>query len=372
MITSSDILHGNILIVDDQAVNVLLLERMLRGAGYRAITSTTDPAAVYALHLENRYDLILLDLQMPRIDGFQVMESLKEIEADDYLPVLVVTAQPEHKLRALNAGARDFVSKPFDLAEVLVRVHNMLELRLLHLEAKRLYARVTAEQQVSERLLLNVLPRQIAERLKQQSNLMADTMLGPMDDRFLPLIADSFPDVTVMFADIVGFTGFSAGVTPERLVILLNEIFTDFDDIADRRGLEKIKTIGDAYMAVAGIPVPAVDHVERAAQMALDMLDALDGFNRRNGYSLQMRIGFHCGAVVAGVIGKRKFIYDLWGDTVNIASQMESRGVAGRIQVTDVARQRLGDPFTLVERGAVAVKGQGELHTWFLDGRNGP
>ena len=372
MITSSDILHGNILIVDDQATNVLLLERVLRGAGYDAIASTTDPGAVCPLHLENHYDLILLDLQMPGMDGFQVMEGLKEIEADGYLPVLVVTAQPDHKLRALNAGARDFVSKPFDLAEVLIRVHNMLEIRLLHGETKRLYERVAAEQKVSERLLLNVLPRPIAERLKKQSDFTADTLLDVMDDRFLPLIADSFPDVTVMFSDIVGFTDFSTGVTPERLVILLNEIFTDFDNIADYRGLEKIKTIGDAYMAVAGVPVPVVDHVGRAAHMALDMMDALGAFNQRNGYSLQMRIGVHSGAVVAGVIGKRKFIYDLWGDTVNIASQMESRGVAGRIQVTDATRQRLGDPFTLVERGAVAVKGQGELRTWFLNGRNGP
>ena len=369
---SSDILHGKILVVDDQAVNVRLLERMLLDAGYDAVSTTTDPVAVCALHLENQYDLILLDLQMPDMDGFQVMESLKEIEADSYLPVLVITAQPDQKLRALNSGARDFVSKPFDLAEVLIRVHNMLEIRLLHLETRRLCERLTAEQKVSERLLLNVLPRPIVERLKLRSNGAADTSLEVTDDRFLPLIADSFPDVTVMFGDIVGFTEFSARITPERLVILLNEVFTDFDGITEHRGLEKIKTIGDAYMAVAGIPTPAVDHAGRAAHMALDMLDALDAFNQRNGYALQMRIGIHCGAVVAGVIGRRKFIYDLWGDTVNIASQMESHGVAGRIQVTDAARQRLRDPFTLVERGAVAVKGQGELHTWFLTGRDGP
>ena len=129
---STDILGGKILIVDDQSVNVMLLERVLADAGYTAVASTTDPNAVCALHRRNRYDLILLDLQMPLMDGFQVMEGLQEIEAEGYLPVLVITAQPEHKLRALRAGAKDFISKPFDMVEVLARVHNMLEVRLLH------------------------------------------------------------------------------------------------------------------------------------------------------------------------------------------------------------------------------------------------
>jgi adenylate cyclase len=363
MISSSDVLQGKILIVDDLETNVQLLERMLRGAGYVSITSTRNPFEVCELHNQNHYDLILLDLQMPGMDGFQVMENLKKIETDGYLPVLVITAHPGHKLHALQAGARDFISKPFELSEVLARVHNMLEVRLLHLETKKLYDLVLAEQKVSERLLLNVLPYAIAERLKGRPEVMADS--------FTEVIADSFADVTVLFADIVGFTQFCVGVEPGQLVILLNEIFSDFDSIADHRGLEKIKTIGDAYMAVAGIPVPVADHVMRAAHMALDMMDALAAFNERHGYTLQMRIGINSGAVVAGVIGKRKFIYDLWGDTVNTASRMESLGVAGRIQVTDVTRQRLREQFLLEERGTIDVKGKGEMHTWFLNSRKG-
>ncbi len=362
MISSSDILNASILIVDDLAANVQLLERILHSAGYVSVTSTMNSTEVCELHRKNRYDLILLDLQMPGMDGFQVMEGLKEIETGGYLPVLVITAQPDHKLRALNAGAKDFVSKPFDLPEVLIRVYNMLEVRLLHLETKKLYDRVVAEQKVSERLLLNVLPYAIAERLKGRPEVMADS--------FTEVIADSFADVTVLFADIVGFTKFSVGMSPEKLVVLLNEIFTGFDSVTDNRGLEKIKTIGDSYMAVAGIPVPAADHVARAAHMALDMMDVLTAFNQRNGYTLQMRIGINSGAVVAGVIGKRKFIYDLWGDTVNTASRMESHGVAGRIQVTDATRQRLGEPFVFEQRGAIEVKGKGEMHTWFLNSRN--
>ena len=362
MISSTDILHGKILIVDDQEANVLLLERMLRGAGYVSISSTRDPSEVCTLHLKNHYGLILLDLRMPVMDGFQVMESLKEIETGGYLPVLVVTAEPAHKLRALNAGARDFISKPLEMAEVLARVHNMLEVRLLHLESKRLYEQVVAEQRVSERLLCNVLPHSIAERLKGRPEIIVGS--------FSEIIADSFSEVTVLFADIVGFTKFSTSVSPERLVALLNEIFTDYDTIADKHGLEKIKSIGDAYMAAAGLPVPVNDHAARAAHMALDMLDALARFNERSGYCFQMRIGINSGAVVAGVIGKRKFIYDLWGAAVNTASRMESHGVAGCIQISEATRSRLGKPFLFEERGAIDVKDMGELRTWFLTGRS--
>ena len=363
MIGSGDILNGNILIVDDKAANVLLLDGMLRGAGYASVSSTLDPRAVREMHLRNRYDLILLDLQMPDMDGFQVMESLKEIETDGYLSVIAITAQPGHKLRALNAGAKDFISKPFELAEVLIRVRNMLEVRLLHLEMKRLFERVTAEQKVSERLLLNVLPHSIAERLKGRPEIAADS--------FAAIIADRFSDVTVLFADIVGFTRFSEGVSAEVLVGLLNEIFTRFDGIAGERGLEKIKTIGDCYMAASGLPAPAADHAIRAAHMALDMLETMERFNESSRYKLQVRIGLDTGAAVAGVIGKRKFLYDLWGDVVNTASRMESHGLSGRIQLTESTRRRLSVPFALEKRGAIEVKGKGEMHTWFLNGRDG-
>ncbi|MFV8599172.1 adenylate/guanylate cyclase domain-containing protein [Ralstonia pseudosolanacearum] len=389
MVTSSDILNASILIVDDLEANILLLEQMLHRAGYARLTSTTNPRAVCELHRQNHYDLILLDLQMPVMDGFRVMDALKEVETESYTPVLVITAQPDQKLRALQAGAKDFVSKPFDLAEVLARVHNMLEVRLLHQESvnyskaleqtlqevqasretirhqsdelKSLYEKVVAEQRVSDRLLLNLLPSPIAERLKARADLIADS--------FPEVIADSYQEVTVLFADIVHFTRFSAGMSPERLVAVLNELFSEFDSIADRRGLEKIKTIGDAYMAAAGVPVPADDHATCAAHMALDMIEAMDRFNARSGYRLQLRIGINSGAVVAGVIGKRKFIYDLWGDAVNIASRMESQSVAGRIQVTETTRRLLGEAFSLEERGMIPMKGAGRHHTWFVTGR---
>src|SRR5580700_6731597 len=164
MISSSDILHGRVLIVDNQEASVLLLERMLIGAGYASITSTTDPGEVCALHGKNYYDLILLDIEMPGMDGFQVMEGLKEIESEGYLPVLAITAQPAHKLRALQGGAKDFISKPFDLAEVLMRVHNMLEVRLLH-EAARNHGKILESLALRDPLTGLANRRLLAERM---------------------------------------------------------------------------------------------------------------------------------------------------------------------------------------------------------------
>jgi serine phosphatase RsbU (regulator of sigma subunit) len=188
MVSSSDILNARILIVDDQAANVLLLERMLRGAGYTSIESTTDPNKVCELHRKNRYALILLDLQMPGTDGFQVMEGLKEIEEDGYLPVLVITAQPEHKLRALQAGAKDFVGKPFDLAELRARVHNILEVRLLHLETKR-YGKVleeTVRELEASREVIRLKTLEERKKLEQELALAQETQESLLP-RFLPL-----------------------------------------------------------------------------------------------------------------------------------------------------------------------------------------
>jgi len=361
VISNSDILKANLLIVDDQVANVLLLEKILRGAGYTSISTTQNPHEVYQLHKNNNYDLILLDLHMPILDGFQVMESLREIETSGYLPVLVITAQPEEKLRALKSGARDFISKPFNLAEVLVRVQNLLEVRLLNLQTKHLFEQVVAEQKVSERLLNNVLPKVIVKRFKEQPEFQADNISK--------VIADTFPEVTVLFADIVGFTRFTETVSARVLVDVLNEIFTKFDNISDRYGLEKIKTIGDSYMAAAGLPIPMPNHAEQAAHAAFDMLEVMDNFNQENGYEFKIRIGLNSGSVVAGVIGVRKFLYDIWGDVVNTASRMESQGVPGKIQITGSTQVRLGKSFIAENMGYKDIVGKGEMNTWFLVGR---
>jgi adenylate cyclase len=216
--------------------------------------------------------------------------------------------------------------------------------------------RLQAEEERAERLLLNILPAPIAERLKSAPHV----------------IADAFPDVTVLFADIVGFTPLSTLLSPADIVNLLNRLFSTFDELADHYGLEKIKTIGDAYMAVGGLPLPRPDHAEAVADMALAMRQAIAPFVSEIGDPFSIRIGINTGPVVAGVIGIKKFSYDLWGDTVNIASRMESQGLAGRIQVTSATYERLRDAYCFEERGVIYVKGKGPVRTYFLLGRKEP
>lgn len=361
MVSPSDILDASILVVDDQEANVLLLERMLRGAGYTSIASTTHPHQVCELHRKHRYSLILLDLQMPGMDGFQVMAGLKEIETDGYLPVLVITAQPDHKLRALQAGAKDFVSKPFDLAEVLMRVHNLLEVRLLHLETKKLYDRVAAEQKVSDRLLLNVLPQAIAERLKARPDATAHG--------FPEIIADSFPEATILFAGLHDFSRLTEPMAATDVVQLLNKIYSGFDALTQQLGLEKIKTIGESYMIAAGVPVPRPDHAEAIAEAALALQQEIGRHDAPNEETFSLRIGINTGPVVAGVIGQTRFSYDVWGETVNTAWHMETYGAPGHIQVNETTYARLRGQYLFEDRGEFYVKDKGELKTYFLKGR---
>ncbi|AUI69354.2 hypothetical protein AL038_12180 [Beggiatoa leptomitoformis] len=215
------------------------------------------------------------------------------------------------------------------------------------------YRALAAEKAKSERLLLNILPHLVAQRLKEGTNI----------------IADSYPNATVLFADLVGFTKLSASISPEGLVGLLDNIFCRFDRLVEKYDLEKIKTIGDAYMVVGGIPHALPHHSVNMAEMALEMLHEIHLFNQETGRSLQLRIGFHSGAVVAGVIGQKKFIYDLWGDTVNTASRMESHSLPDKIHVSDAIYQELHTQFTFESRGTLDIKGKGEMQTYFLLGR---
>ena len=219
--------------------------------------------------------------------------------------------------------------------------------------ARKAEAKLELEQQKSERLLLNILPASIAERLKESTSV----------------IADHFESTTVMFSDIVGFTALSEKIPPAELVNRLNQIFCLFDDLADRHGLEKIKTIGDAYMVAGGFPDPSVGHANDVSAMALDMLAAIEICNRDAEHPVSIRIGIHTGPAVAGVIGVKKFVYDVWGDTVNTASRLESSGMPGRIHISEQAAAQLNGDFAVEERGTVELKGKGCMKTYWLLGR---
>jgi class 3 adenylate cyclase len=225
---------------------------------------------------------------------------------------------------------------------------------------------VEHERERSEKLLLNVLPALIAERIKNGETT----------------IAESFNEATVLFADIVGFTEMSSKSSAADIVNILDAVFSDFDALVEKYGLEKIKTIGDAYMVVSGVPIPYTDHAERIARFALDMMSAMQKYAMLSGVEhggLQIRVGIHTGSVVAGVIGKKKFAYDLWGDTVNTASRMESHGETGKIHISDQVHTLLyKEPlakeqtprFFFEERGMISVKGKGQMRTYYLTGTN--
>ncbi|GAK56106.1 adenylate/guanylate cyclase [Candidatus Vecturithrix granuli] len=208
------------------------------------------------------------------------------------------------------------------------------------------------QQEKSERLLLNILPKPIAERLKEHHHI----------------IADVFDETTILFADIVGFTQLCKQIPAEELVTILNTLFSLFDALTDKFGLEKIKTIGDVYMAAAGLPEHQADHADMIAKMALEMCQTMTTYNTTASHPLQLRIGIHSGSVIAGVIGRKKFTYDLCGDTVNTASRVGSHGIPGQIQVTQTAYELLKHKFTFSERGVIDVKGKGAIRVYLLDG----
>jgi PAS domain S-box-containing protein len=484
---------GVILLVDDNPDNLELLFYSLSDSDFTILIATDGKSAIKKVE-EAQPDIILLDVMMPGIDGFETCRQLKANESTKDIPVIFMTALSEtvDKVTGFNVGAVDYITKPIQAEDLKARVTTHLTIRNLnrslmeqnlrlqeeirerqqkeeelrlsnqaiaassngiviadarepdmpityvnpafeHLtgyEAHEVVGRncrflqgndtdqpalnelrealrrgrgckvvlsnyrkngtlfwnelsispiydadrnlthfvgiqtditerkvaqeaLHYQQQQTENLLLNILPKPIAERLKLEPST----------------IADSFEEVSVLFADLVGFTEFSNQRSAKELVEFLNVIFSEFDQLAEKHSLEKIKTIGDAYMVVAGLPMARPDHAEAIAQIALDMQQALTKINAKTGETFSMRIGINSGSVVAGVIGLKKFSYDLWGDTVNTASRMESLGIPGAIQVTAETYERLRDKYLFEERGVILVKGKGEMTTYLLKGR---
>ncbi len=367
---------GSILIVDDSVNNLTLLERILSRKGYQVQLASSGKQAIESVNLAQP-DLILLDIMMPGMDGYEVCSRLKASDRTRGIPIIFLSALVEvsSKVKAFNAGGVDYITKPFEPIEVVTRVENQLRLRELELQLRdknKMLQREIADREQAEietrlllettkfqkdeieQLLLNILPKAIAERLQNGQSI----------------IADSFSDVSVLFADLVGFTNFASQKSATETVKVLNQIFSQFDQLSLQHGLEKIKTIGDAYMVVGGLPEPQENHPLAIAQMALDMQAAVASFNTKNNHSFSLRIGINIGGVVAGVIGLTKFSYDLWGDTVNVAHRMESNGIPGEIQVTDAVYERLKDKFSFKLRGAIEIKGKGEMMAYFLVGRS--
>jgi class 3 adenylate cyclase len=345
---------ARILAVDDDDLNRDMLMRRLDKFGYEVLEAGTGREALAKLK-DGNYDLVLLDILMPDLDGFQTLEFMKADPRLKHIPVIMLTAldDVESTVRCIEAGAEDYVPKPFNPVILRARITASLEKKRLRDQEQAFLAQLQVERTKSERLLLNILPKAIAERLKAGQRT----------------IVDSFIDSTVLFADIVGFTRISARQSPQRTVQLLNEIFSSFDRIAEQLELEKIKTIGDAYMMASGVPVIRVDHAEICAAAAFEILEAVKAFNRRHQLDWSIRVGMNSGPVVAGIIGTRKFAYDLWGDTVNIASRMESHGQPGQVQVSEVTRKLLEDKYDFEPVGVIEIKNSAPMPTYLLKRR---
>ena len=350
----TDLGGGSLLVVDDRESNRDLLSRQLQRYGFQVDVAESGQQALDMLAAQD-YELVLLDIIMPGLNGYQVLAQLKADEVLQHIPVIMISALDEidSVVRCIEMGAQDYLQKPFNPIILKAKITASLERKRLRDRERAFLKQLQQEQERSEKLLLNILPPPIAQRLKHGERT----------------IADSFDEVTVLFADLVHFTQLSAGISPAQLVERLNDIFLAFDILAELYGLEKIKTIGDAYMLVGGVPTYRPDHAEAVAEIAIDMLDAIERLNRQNHTNFSLRVGMHTGPVIAGVIGKHKFNYDLWGDAVNIASRMESHGLPGQIQLTEDTYQRIQDKFLFEKRGLIPVKGKGEMVTYFLTGR---
>lgn len=351
-----------VLVVDDSRTLRKLLIRELNLAGINNIQEATNGAEAIDLVRAESFDLMLLDMEMPELDGLDVLKLIKSDSVLSYLPVIVISGgdQFAKAVECIQIGAEDYLPKPYDPILLKARVYSSLEKkRLRDIDRERIEELqkekelLNIEQLKTEKLMLNILPKPIADRLKKgETN-----------------IAGSYPESTVLFSDLVGFTKMSSEKTAGELVALLNALFTRFDQRAERLGLEKIKTIGDAYMAVGGLPIPRGDHAEIVADMALGMFEDLAEFNTSHHMTLDMRIGINSGPVVAGVIGFTKFSYDLWGNTVNVASRMESTSLQGRIQISPSTQTLLQSAFEIEERDLMECKGLGKIMTYFLNGR---
>jgi adenylate cyclase len=345
---------AHILVVDDIESNRDLLCRRLSKLGHHTQIATNGREALEFLD-HSLVDLILLDVMMPEVDGYTALTLIKRSKRLCKIPVVMISAVMDFEsiVRCIELGAEDYILKPFNSTILKARVNACLEKKRLRDQETAYLENLKREQARSERLLLNILPASIAQSLKDETKT----------------IAEHYADVTVLFADIVGFTEFAAVRSPQDVLNCLNLIFSAFDRLVEIHQVEKIKTIGDAYMAVGGLTARPQNHTAAIANLALDMQQTIEDISQTLDQTLLLRIGISQGPVVAGVIGTQRLSYDLWGDTVNMASRMESHGLPGQIQMTATCRNRLDGRYEISDRGIIRVKGKGEVATLWLKSR---
>jgi adenylate cyclase len=337
--------RGNILVVDDTLVNLRILTEMLAAQGYKVRPVTNGPQALQAA-LAALPDLVLLDINMPGMTGYEVCQQLKQDPATRDVPVIFMSARDEvlDKIRAFEVGGVDYITKPFHLEELLARVATHVSLRALQRQ-------LSEEKRRTDELLYSMLPRTVANDLREGKRMMGD----------------SFPDVSVLFCDIVDFTKAASKHSALEIFELLGEMYTRFDTLIEKHPVYKIETVGDCYMIAAGVPEPDPEHADAAVACALDMIDAIKDVSLPDGSPVQIRLGINSGPIVAGVVGTKMPRFCLYGDTVNLASRMETTSEPMHVQISastyaDLDKSR----WRLEPRGEIELKGRGTMRTHWV------
>jgi class 3 adenylate cyclase len=314
------------------------------------VTAESGPAALSEL-AGQEFDLIVLDILMPGMNGIEVLSQLKTDDRWRHIPVIMISGLKEIAAVAMciEAGADDYLTKPFNPILLRARINSGLE-KKRWVDREHLYLRqIELEKRRADSLLHAILPGQIVDRLQAGEEI----------------IADRFEEVSILFADIVGFSPIAARLPPSDLVKLLDRMFSKFDVLAQKYRVEKIKTIGDAYMAACGVPEPVSDHADRVLALGRSMLESVqDAAAGSEGFHI--RIGIHSGPVVAGLIGRHRFVYDVWGETVNIASRLESQGIVDCMQISEATRRMLHGIWTMEVRCSVDLRGIGLIDTYLV------
>jgi len=350
----TSITNGSILVVDDNKNNTTLLQKRLEKIGNK-VTVANDGVEALKVVDEKKLDLILLDIIMPNMNGYEVLEYIKKDKRYHEIPIIMLSSMDDLSsiYRCIELGADDYVTKPFDKTILEARISACIEKKHLRDKEKELLNEISKEKEKSDKLLLNILPKGIATRLKSGESI----------------IADKHDDVSILFADIVEFTPQTKNLNPSELVSILNDIFSKFDDLSIKYGIEKIKTIGDNYFSVSGLNQNSKESAKKLICMAIEMIQNIKQINSGlELMELKVRIGIHSGPVVAGVIGKYKFAYDLWGASVNMASRMESSGTTNKIQISEMTYDLVKEYFNCEKRENVDIKGIGLIDTYYVLG----
>jgi adenylate cyclase len=339
---------GRILVVDDNEINRDMISRRLVRQGYTPFTAQNGREALERLRAEP-FDLVLLDILMPEMNGYQVLEQLKRDPDLRHLPVIMISAldEIESVVRCIEIGAEDYLPKPFNPVVLRARIGASLEKKRLRDREVLYLSQIEAEKKRSDELLHVILPPDIVKELKAN---------GSVTPR-------RHEDVAVLFCDIVGFTPYSASRQPEEIVAALQQLFEAYEDLSARYEMYKIKTIGDSFMSTAGLLVPVANPVLSAVRCGLEMVQAAK--NLPAGWDV--RVGIHAGPVVAGVVGRKQYLYDLWGDTVNTAARVESHGSKAGVNVSAAAWQRIREVCQGRSLGLIPVKGKGEMEIFRVE-----